>query len=149
MRHMSDFLGQYNYSLDEKGRVSIPAKFRRELSPDARDTFVVTLGHDRCLFAYPLDRWERKSAILREQPMSNSKSRKWVRMVAANATVATCDKQGRIMIPPNLMQWARLVKDTVINGALDHVEIWNPDVFAEYTADIEKEFEKLAEDVLF
>lgn len=146
---MPDFLGQYNYSLDEKGRVSIPVKFRRELTPETKETFVVTIGHDKCLFVYPIDRWEQKAAILRDQPMSDEKSRKWVRMFASSATYAVCDKQGRIMVPPNLMKWARLDKDVVINGMLDHIEIWDPGMFAAYTADMEDEFEKLAEDVLF
>ncbi|MFC1629531.1 division/cell wall cluster transcriptional repressor MraZ [Gemmatimonadota bacterium] len=146
---MPDFLGQYNYSLDEKGRVSVPAKFRRELMPETKETFVVTIGHDKCLFVYPIDRWEQKASILRDQPMSDEKSRKWVRMFASSATYAVCDKQGRIMLPPNLMKWARLDRDVVINGMLDHIEIWAPDVFATYSADMEDEFEKLAEDVLF
>ena len=146
---MPDFLGQYSYSLDEKGRVSIPAKFRRELAPDTKETFVVTIGHDKCLFVYPIERWEEKASILRDQPMSDERSRKWVRMFASNATYAACDKQGRIMIPPNLMQWARLDREVVINGMLDHIEIWDPEMFAAYSADREDEFEKLAEDVLF
>ena len=146
---MPDFLGQYTYSLDEKGRVSIPKKFRRELEPGMKETFVVTIGHDKCLFVYPLERWEAKASVLRDQPMADERSRKWVRLFASNATYAACDKQGRIMIPPNLMEWARLEKDVVINGMLDHIEIWDPGVFAAYAADMEEEFEKLAEDVLF
>ena len=146
---MSDFLGQYNYSLDEKGRVSIPARFRREMSPEARETFIVTIGHDKCLFAYPLDQWERKSAILREQPMSNDEARMWVRWVSANATQAICDKQGRIMIPPHLIELARLEKDVVINGVLDRLEIWNPDLFVEYTAEMEEKYEEYSKEVQF
>jgi MraZ protein len=70
-------------------------------------------------------------------------------LFASNATYAVCDRQGRIMLPPNLMEWARLEKDVVINGMLDHIEIWDPAVFTAYAADMEEEFEKLAEDVLF
>lgn len=146
---MSDFLGQYTYSVDEKGRVSFPAKFRRAVNPEAKDTFVVTSGFDHCLFVYPLDEWERKSAILREQPITNQQARKWMRVVAAFASETTCDKQGRITIPPNLIEWARLEKEVLITGALDRVEIWNPEIFAGYTGDIGEKFEELAEGLLF
>ena len=146
---MADFLGQYTYSLDEKGRVSMPARFRRLLTPEARETFVITSGLDACLFVYPLDVWERKSTLLRDLPISNSRSRKWVRWVASSAVPSTCDSQGRITVPPHLLRWAKLEKETLISGALDRIEIWNPAVFAAYTAGIEDEFEELAEDVLF
>ncbi len=146
---MSDFLGQYTYSLDEKGRVSFPAKFRRAVRPEAKDTFVVTSGFDHCLFVYPLDEWKRKSALLREQPITNSEARKWMRVVAANASETTCDKQGRITIPPHLIAWARLSKEVLIAGALDRVEIWNPEIFADYTGDVEEKFGELAEGLLF
>ena len=146
---MSDFLGQYTYSIDEKGRVSFPAKFRRAVNPEAEDTFVITSGFDHCLFVYPLDEWERKSATLREQPITDSETRKWRRVLAANASETTCDKQGRIKIPQNLIEWARLEKEALITGALDRVEIWNPDIFTRYTGDIEDKFEELAEGLLF
>ena len=102
-----------------------------------------------CLFVYPLDEWERKSATLREQPITDSETRKWRRVLAAFASETTCDKQGRIKIPQNLIEWARLEKEALITGALDRVEIWNPDIFARYMGDIEDKFEELAEGLLF
>jgi MraZ protein len=146
---MPAFRGQYTYSLDTKGRLNVPARFRRQLEPEAEETFVVTSGFDHCLFVYPLDEWERKEATLRDQAITNSRARKVVRVLMANATESTCDRQGRILIPQNLIVWARLVKEVLINGALDRIEFWNPDVFAGYIGDIEETFEELAEDLIF
>jgi MraZ protein len=146
---MPAFRGQYTYSLDIKGRLSVPARFRRLLDPEAGDTFVVTSGFDHCLFVYPLDEWERKEDTLKDQAITNSRARKVVRVLMANATETTCDRQGRILIPPHLIAWARLEKEVLINGALDRLEMWNPDVFAGYIGDIEETFEELAEDLIF
>lgn len=146
---MPAFRGQYTYSLDTKGRLNVPARFRRQLTPEAGETFVVTSGFDHCLFVYPLDEWERKERTLRDQAITNSRARKVIRVLMANAAEATCDRQGRILIPPNLIAWARLEKEVLINGALDRVELWNPDVFAGYIGDIEETFEELAEDLIF
>ena len=146
---MPAFRGQYTYSLDSKGRLSVPARFRRLLDPEAGDTFVVTSGFDHCLFVYPLDEWERKEDTLKDQAITNSRARKVVRVLMANATETTCDRQGRILIPPHLIAWARLEKEVLINGALDRLEMWNPDVFAGYIGDIEETFEELAEDLIF
>jgi len=146
---MPAFRGQYSYSLDKKGRVNVPARFRHALDPEAEDTFVVTTGFDRCLFAYPLNIWEQKEAVLREQPITNSRSRKVVRLLMANAAESTCDGQGRINIPRQLLEWARLEKEVLINGTLDHLELWNPEEYARYMGDIEDTFEELAEDLIF
>jgi MraZ protein len=146
---MSAFRGQYSYTLDEKGRVNIPARFRRALTPEARETFVVTGGFDHCLFVFPLDEWERKEILLREQSITNENVRKVVRILLMNATESTCDKQGRILIPSHLIAWARLDKEVLINGALERIELWNPQVFAEYVGDIEQSFEELAKDMVF
>ena len=146
---MPAFRGQYSYTLDEKGRVNIPARFRRALTPEARETFVVTGGFDHCLFVFPLDEWERKESVLRDQSITNESVRKVVRVLLLNASESSCDKQGRILIPPHLLKWARLEKDVLINGALDRIELWNPQVFALYMGDIEQTFEELAKDVVF
>jgi MraZ protein len=141
--------GQYTYTLDEKGRVNVPARFRRTLEPEAQDTFVLTTGFNRCLAGYPLNVWEQKETTLREQSFTNSRSRKVVRLMMSSAFESSCDRQGRILIPQHLINWARLEKDVLINGVLDHLELWNPAVYADYMGDIETTFEELAEDLIF
>lgn len=145
---MSAFRGQYTYSLDSKGRLAVPARFRKLLDVESEDTFVVVKGFDHCISVYPLAEWERKEAVLREQAITNSRTRKVVRTLMASATETPCDGQGRILIPPPLIAWARLEKDVLINGALDRLELWHPDVFAGYIGDIEETFEELAEDLI-
>jgi len=146
---MPAFRGQYTNTLDDKGRVPVPAKLRRILDEAAADTFVITTGFDGCLFAFPLDIWEQKEAQLLEQSFTNPRARKAVRLLLANAYESTCDRQGRINIPQNLIDWAHLEKEVLINGTLDHLELWSPAAFEAYMGDIRTTFETLAEDLFF
>jgi MraZ protein len=146
---MPTFRGQYTNTLDDKGRVAIPAKFRKALDAAVGDVFVVTTGFDGCLFTFPRDVWERKEAQLLEQPFTNPRARKAVRLLLASAYETECDLQGRINLPHNLIEWARLQKEVLINGTLDHLELWDPQVYAAYMGDIRTSFEELAEDLIF
>ena len=111
--------GEYQHTLDVKGRLFIPAKLREELG----DSFVVTKGLDECLFLYPLEAWKQLEEKIRQLPMS--KSRNLQRFFLSAAADVTVDKQGRIVIPPVLRNHAKLQRDVTIIGVLDRAEVWD------------------------
>ncbi len=129
---MLSFIGKYRYAVDEKGRVSIPARWRKSLSPEADETFVITRGLDRCLFLYPLDEWEKIEKRLRELNTFNPEHRYVMRVILMWANEVTLDNQSRIMIPKNLLEFAKIDREAILIGTLDKIEIWNPEVYEEY-----------------
>lgn len=114
------FMGTYEHSIDTKGRVIIPAKFREQLG----DSFVVTLGLDGCLFVYPENEWQDFVKELRELPGSKE-ARKLQRYFMAGAAPCDVDKQGRVLIPANLREKVGLEKDIVFVGVMSKIEIWS------------------------
>lgn len=116
----SMFMGTYAHSIDTKGRVIVPAKFREALG----DSFVVTLGLDGCLFVYPEEEWEGFVKQLRELPGSKE-ARKLQRYFMAGAAPCDVDKQGRVLIPSQLREKAGLEKDIVFVGVMSKIEIWS------------------------
>ena len=122
------FIGEYNYSLDSKGRVNIPAKFRQSLSKDNKNTFIATRGQDPCIWIYPLAEWKKIELELRNLSSVSGIHRTFVRQIARSATPSTCDKQGRIMINPSLISYASIEKEALIIGMINKIEIWNIDI---------------------
>ena len=122
------FIGEYKYSLDSKGRINIPAKFRQSLSKDNYNTFVATRGQDPCVWIYPMKEWKKIEDELRKLSSVSGVHRTFVRQIARSATPSTCDKQGRILISPALLSYARLKKETLILGMINKIEIWDPDM---------------------
>ena len=121
------FTGEYKYSLDNKGRINIPSKFRSALSKLSNENFVITKGMDSCIVAYPLEEWQiRVEAGLRELSSTSSKNRKLVRSITRFANTVKLDAQGRIQITPNLKEYADLEKEVIIIGVVNKIEIWNP-----------------------
>lgn len=118
------FMGTYEHGLDAKGRVIVPAKLREGLG----ESFVVTLGLDGCLFAYPMEEWEGFIDKLKELP-GNKEGRKLQRHFMANAAMCEVDKQGRALIPAKLREAAGLTKDIIFVGVLSKIEIWSKDVY--------------------
>jgi len=125
------FIGEFRYSVDSKGRINIPSKFRQALSPDSDDTFVLTRGLDPCLWIYPLEEWERIEDNLRSLTFLRSKERDFIRQIVRWATPTKYDKQGRVMIPAPLIQIANLEEQAVIIGMLNKIEVWSPQVIDE------------------
>lgn len=121
------FTGQFQYSIDSKGRINVPAKFRQSLSPDSDDTFVITRGLDPCLWIYPLEEWERIEDELRNLSFLRPKERRFIRQMVRWATPTQYDKQGRITIPGGLLKMAELQDEALIIGYLNKIEVWNPD----------------------
>ena len=122
------FIGEYQYSLDSKGRINIPAKFRQSLSGDNDNTFVATRGQDPCIWIYPINEWKKIEDELRKLSSISGIHRTFVRQIARSATPSTCDKQGRIMINPSLISYASIGKEALIIGMVNKIEIWNVDI---------------------
>ena len=115
------FMGEYNHTIDAKGRLIIPSKFREMLG----DEFVVTKGLDGCLFVYDNNEWSAFEEKLKSLPLTNKDARQFVRFFLAGATLAEVDKQGRILVPVNLREFAGLEKEVVLVGVASRVEIWS------------------------
>jgi MraZ protein len=141
------FQGTYQYSLDEKGRVSIPAKFRKPDESTTYDIFVITRGLDGCLFVYPVSEWEKVREKMRGQPYTQRKTRLYERYVFPNTIETELDKQGRIAIPQHLLDYAKIKKEVKILGVLERIEIWDPEVYNEYLAKAEMSYEDVAEEL--
>ena len=146
------FIGEYKYSLDSKGRINIPAKFRQSLSKDNYNTFVATRGQDPCIWIYPMKEWKKIEDELRKLSSVSGVHRTFVRQIARSATPSTCDKQGRIIINPSLLSYAGLNKETLILGVINKIEIWNPDTLEKVDKnninDDPNEFNSLAEKIV-
>jgi MraZ protein len=147
---MAGFKGQASYSVDAKGRVAIPAKMRAAMSPEAKSTFIITRGFERCVFLYPLDRWDRMEAEMRELNMYNRESRDFLRTILRWADEELLDGQGRVAIPRPLLEFAGIAPagSALIIGSLDHLEIWDPTHFETYTSAQVDDYEGLAERVM-
>jgi len=118
-------IGEYEHTLDAKGRVSMPAKLRRDMG----EAFIVTKGLDGCLFAFSQDEWMNFETKLKSLPLSDKNARNFVRFFLAGATECELDKQGRFLIPANLRKEANLEKEAVIIGVGTRLEIWNKETW--------------------
>ena len=125
------FYGEYQHSVDPKGRVIVPAKFREGLG----EKFIVTKGLDNCLFAYSMTEWSNLEAKLKTLPLANKDARAFIRFFFAGASECEVDKQGRILIPQNLREYANLDKDVYIIGVSTRVEIWDRSKWETYSSD--------------
>lgn len=125
--------GEYQHTLDAKGRLFIPAKLREQLG----DSFVVTKGLDDCLFVYPQEAWEELEQKIRQLPMS--KSRSLQRFFLSSAADVTVDRQGRIVIPSVLRSYAGLERDVVVIGVGERAELWDAGRWNAYTDDLDSE----------
>jgi len=138
---LGGFLGRYRYSLDAKGRVSLPAAFQRHAESDA---FVLIRFHPEALTLYPEEAWTGVEARLREMVERRPEFRPHVLRLTGNAVRTSPDGKGRILIPDHLRAEAGLEDEALIVGALDKIEIWDPERFEEHTAGEDEEFDRLA-----
>jgi MraZ protein len=135
------FIGEYEASIDEKGRVAVPAKFRAAL----KGKVVVTRGLDQSLFLYPTGEWKTMAEKLASLPISTANTRAFSRLMLAGAMDCELDKQGRITLPGYLQQFAGLAKRIIFAGLYNRVEIWSEDRWKAYKAETEKESTVIAE----
>ena len=134
------FMSQYNHTIDAKGRVIIPAKFREKLG----DSFVITKGLDGCLYGYAGEEWSAFEEKLGTLPITNKNSRQFTRFFLAGAAECELDKQGRILIPGVLREFAGLEKDVVLVGVASKIEIWSKERWDEVNGDYENDMDDIA-----
>ncbi len=145
---MSSFKGSYVYSIDNKGRINIPAKLRKYVSPDANDTFVITRGFEKCLFVYPQDEWNKLENSIRALSPTNPQHRFFMRVLLQQAVESPLDAQSRITIPRDLVEFASIESEVTILGVLEHIEVWNPKEYEQYLKSQENSYESVAQTVL-
>lgn len=135
------FVGQYDHSLEAKGRLSIPKKFRSQLEAGA----VLSQGLDGCLFLHPKSVWEQLIYKLSQLPLTRSDARSFTRAMSYGAVEVDIDSIGRILIPDFLQKFGGLKDDCVVAGAIDRIEIWDKQKFEDYTAHVNSSREAIAE----
>lgn len=134
-------IGEYRHRIDNKKRMAIPAKFRKEIG----DKAVVTRGLDQCLFVYTMPEWEKVAEKLSELPTGSADTRNFVRLFLSGATDVELDSLGRILIPENLKAFANLKEKVAVVGVYKRLEIWNEENWEAYKERIEKQTDMLAE----
>ncbi|MCK9409247.1 MAG: division/cell wall cluster transcriptional repressor MraZ [Bacteriovoracaceae bacterium] len=129
---MSSFKGSFHYTVDNKGRINIPAKMRKNLSPEANNSFVVTRGFESCIFVYPNDEWAKRELELGKLQQTKPQDRFFTRMLLQYATDTELDGQYRIVLSKDLIQYANIQSEVFILGAFDRIEVWNPEEYKKY-----------------
>lgn len=138
------FMGEYHHSIDNKGRMIVPSKFRDELG----EMFIITRGLDQCLFGYPLSEWALIEDKLKGLPLTKKDARAFTRFFFSGATESELDKQGRINIPAPLLQYAKLEKECVVLGVSNRIEIWSKQIWEDYFSGSEESFAEIAENMI-
>ncbi len=129
----TSFAGESRHFLDDKNRLSIPAKFRRWLDGDEPEYhFFVTKGSDPCLVAYPEPEWENFTEKLQKLSQFKKINRAFIRTWSRNSVRLKCDKQGRILLPQEHQEFAKIKKEVVIIGALNYLELWDPEILKQH-----------------
>lgn len=137
------FMGEYHHSIDEKGRIIVPSKFRYELG----EKFIVTKGLEGCLFVYPRTEWDNIISKLKLLPFTKKDARTFMRFFLSGATECEFDKQGRINITSPLAEYAGLTKDCVVIGVNDRLEIWSKEKFDNFFKGNEENLSDIADNL--
>ncbi|MCG8485078.1 MAG: division/cell wall cluster transcriptional repressor MraZ [Clostridia bacterium] len=135
------FIGEYQHSTDAKGRIIVPSRFREELG----FKFILTKGLDNCLFIYPMDEWKIFEEKLKQLPLTSKDARAFVRHFFSGAVECEIDKQGRITIPQNLRDHAKIEKEVVTIGVSTRVEVWDKEEWERYNDDADLSYDNIAE----
>ncbi len=129
------FLGEYEHTIDDKGRLTIPAKFRDELEGGV----VITRGLDGCLWAFSRSEWEVLAEKISQLPTTNQAARNFARFMFSYASDSIPDRQGRVLVTQNLRDYADIQNETIVIGVMNRVEIWNPEKWSQVVADVEED----------
>jgi MraZ protein len=135
------FIGEYRHTFDAKNRISLPAKFRKELGKSV----IVTRGLDKCLFIYPMSAWKKEAEKLASHSTGSAAGRGLSRLMLSGASEADVDSAGRILVPDYLKSFASLGVKSVVAGVNERVELWDEEKWNAYTAQIERDADTLAE----
>lgn len=136
------------YAVDDKGRVNLPAKMRKYVSPETNDTFVITRGFEKCLFVYPVDEWNKLEHNLRNLSSYDPEHRRFIRALLELASESQLDGQARLSLPQELREYASIQNEVRIIGTLDKIELWNPAVYDEYRNSQPDSYETIAAKVM-
>lgn len=141
----TQFLGEYEVPVDDKGRIFLPADLRRNLEPEADDTLVVVRGLDGCLNGHPRNAWAQIAERMLRLPQTEQKVRLYYRAILSQASEVRLDRQGRASLPRKLLERAGIGERMVVIGALDRLEFWQPEAWEAYLAQAESTLEDVAE----
>lgn len=136
------YIGEYIHTIDTKGRVIMPQKFREQLSP----TFYITKGIDGCLFVYDEQEWQRMYDKMKDLRLTSKKAREFSRFLYAPAREVEVDKQGRIIIPQNLRDYSGINKEVAITGVASRIEIWAKEKYDQYLEEKEAVFDDMLDE---
>ena len=142
------FYGEYEHTLDKKGRVIIPSKFREIVKEHYVEKFYMTRGLDKCLFMFTEDDWRTQERKFRDMPFTRQESRRFNRLYFSGASEVICDKQGRILVPQYLKEYAEIKLHVVIIGVVDRIEIWAKEHWQRFYQESLSSFEDIAEKLI-
>ena len=137
------FIGEYEHSVDVKGRIIMPSKLRENIG----EKFIITKGLDKCLFAYSTSEWANFEEKLKTLPLTNKNARDFVRFFLSGAVECEIDKQGRFLVPANLRAYASIEKEIVIIGVGTRLEIWNKEAWTSYSSEENISADEIAENM--
>jgi len=146
---MSGFWGSATSTLDNKGRINFPARFRKNLTAEDEETFILTRGTDPCITLYPLSAWTRTIENIKNKVGSGKEFRIVSRRLMYQASEQKIDKQGRLNLPSALIDYAQLNGEVLIVGYEDRLEVWNPDRYKQYVEATEAEYQRIADELDF
>ena len=142
------FYGEYEHTIDRKGRIIIPSKFREVFKEQFAEKFYVTRGLDKCLFVFTEEEWKTTEQKFKSMSFTKAVSRTFNRLLFSGAADITCDKQGRILLPQYLKEYAGIKRDVMIIGVSNRIEIWSKEEWRKYYEGAAPSFEKTAENLL-
>ncbi|MCX5686021.1 MAG: division/cell wall cluster transcriptional repressor MraZ [Candidatus Omnitrophica bacterium] len=142
------FYGEHEHTIDKKGRLIIPSKFREAFKEYDIQKFYITRGLDKCLFLFTENEWKSQESKFRSVSFTKRESRKFNRLYFSGASEIECDKQGRILIPKYLKDFAGIKRDVMIIGVSNRIEIWSRDVWGEYYNGSKESLEEIAEKLM-
>ncbi|MDI6401405.1 division/cell wall cluster transcriptional repressor MraZ [Balneolaceae bacterium ANBcel3] len=146
---MASFKGEYDHSIDSKGRVSFPAKLRKYLPPQSQDSFVILKGLERCLLLYPQEHWQQVQERLSEMNKFRTQERTVLRNFLRSADDLTLDKHNRLAIPSKLMEWASIDSKVIFIGMGDSIELWSPDILEKADQELDSDtYREMFENVM-
>ena len=141
------FYGEHEHTIDRKGRLIIPSKFREAFKENYVERFFVTRGLDTCLFVFTEDEWKKQEARFKSLPFTSAEARRFNRIYFSGACEVTCDRQGRILIPQYLKEFAGIKSEVMVVGVSNRMEIWSRENWREFYKNTKDSFEKTAESI--
>lgn len=144
----TNLIGEYECKLDQKGRVILPSNLKKQISPEAKDMFVINRGFENCLCLYPMNEWTLISEEINQLNLYNRKNRNFARYFYRGATELTLDASSRLLLPKTLMKYAGIDKEVILFAFSNRIEVWSKDKYEQLMTDEPEDFALLAEEVM-